>query len=117
MPERPTNSELPLAVRSALDAVRQRLRTYVWIAGIAQVIIALGFAFWVGFALDWIFEPSSDVRRIAIVAVALFALYVLYRYLLRRAFVPISDTSAAVLLERRFPALQDHVITAVDVAT
>ena len=31
--------------------------------------------------------------------------------------VPISDASAALLLERRFPALADHVLTAVDVAS
>jgi hypothetical protein len=117
MPDRTTNLELPTAVRGALDAVRRRIRTYVWIDGVAKVIIALGFAFWVGLALDWVFEPSADVRRIAIVAVALFTLYVSYRYLLRRAFVPISDTSAAILLERRFPGLKDHVITAVDVAS
>ena len=39
----------------------------------------------------------------ALIVVGCFALYVAYRYLLRRVFVPISDASAAVLLERRFP--------------
>jgi hypothetical protein len=36
---------------------------------------------------------------------------------LRRAIVSISDASAAALLERRFPALSEHVLTAVDVAS
>lgn len=117
MPNTQNTPDLPNAVRQALDAVRRRIRTYVWFDGLAKLIVALGLAYWLGLALDWLFEPSPAVRRIALVAVAVFALYVLYRYLLRRAFVPISDTSAAVLLERRFPALQDHVITAVDVAT
>jgi hypothetical protein len=47
-----------------------------------------------------------------------FALsYVAWRYVLRRVLVSISDASAAALLERRFPALKEHVLTAVDVAS
>jgi hypothetical protein len=65
---------------------------------------------------DWLFEPSPAARRIGLIAVGCAAFYIIYRYLLRRVFVPISDTTAAVLLERRFPNLQDHLITAVDVA-
>jgi hypothetical protein len=117
MPQPPITTELPLAVRQALDAVRRRIRAYVWLEGIAAVIVAIGLAFWFGLALDWLFEPSPAVRRVGLVAIGAGALVVCYRYLLRRVFVPISDASAALLLERRFPGLHDHVITAVDVAT
>jgi hypothetical protein len=117
MPQSPITTELPLAVRQALDAVRRRIRAYVWLEGIAAVIVALGLAFWFGLAFDWLFEPSPAVRRFGLIAIGVVALVVCYRYLLRRVFVPISDVSAALLLERRFPGLHDHVITAVDVAT
>jgi hypothetical protein len=100
-----------------LDAVRRRIRAYVWVQGLAITIIALGLIFWLGLAADWLFEPSPTIRRIGLIAAGCIACYVCYRYLLRRIFVPISDTTAAVLLERRFPALKDHVITAVDVAS
>ena len=40
-----------------------------------------------------------------------------YRYLLRRAFVRLPDASLAVLLERRFRELKDHLLTTVDLAT
>ncbi|HVT29952.1 MAG TPA: hypothetical protein VHE81_18185 [Lacipirellulaceae bacterium] len=113
----PTTRELPFAVRRALDAVRRRIRAYVWIEGLAIVVATLGVAFWLGLAIDWTFEPSPAVRRIGLIAIAGVLLYVCYRYLLRRLFTPITDTSAAVLLERRFPALNDHLITAVDVAS
>src|SRR6476660_10576994 len=117
MPD-PTNTrELPSAVRRTLDAVRRRIRAYVWVQGLAITIVALGLIFWLGLATDWLFEPSATTRRIGLIAAACIAFYVCYRYLLRRIFVPISDTTAAVLLERRFPALKDHVITAVDVAS
>src|SRR6476659_6779570 len=117
MPDTTTTTGLPASVRRTLDAVRRRIRAYVWVQGVAITIIALGLIFWLGLAADWLFEPSPTIRRIGLIAAACIAFYVCYRYLLRRIFVPISDTTAAVLLERRFPALKDHVITAVDVAS
>ncbi len=117
MPRLNTLPDLPHAVRRTLDVVRRRIRVYVWLEGVAILIATLGLAFWLGLAVDWLFEPSPAVRRMGLIAVAIIGLYVCYRYLLRRVFVPISDATAAVLLERRFPALQDHVITAVDVAS
>lgn len=116
MPESTPNPELTPAIRSTLAAVRARIRAYVWVEGLAMLVALVGFAFWLGMAWDWMFEPSPASRRIALVAVGCLALYVVYRYLLRRVFVPISDKSAAVLLERRFPKLQDHLLTAVDIA-
>jgi hypothetical protein len=117
MPD-PTNTrELPISVRRTLEAVRRHIRAYVWIEGVAIILIALGVMFWLGLATDWLFEPSPNTRRIGMIVAACIAFFVSYRYLLRRIFVPISDTTAAILLERRFPALQDHVITAVDVAS
>jgi hypothetical protein len=108
--------ELPLAVRRVLDAVRRRIRAYVWLEGLAILIVMLGIAFWLGLAADWSFEPSPAVRRSAIFVVGCLAAAVCYRYIIRRAFVPISDSSAAILLERSFPHLRDHVTTAVDIS-
>src|SRR5687768_3770703 len=108
--------ELTPAVRGALAAVRRQIRAYVWLEGLAILVALLGLAFWLGLGLDWLFEPSPRMRQVGLVVVGCAALYVVYRYLLRRAFVPVSDTAAALLLERRFANLQDHVITAVDVA-
>jgi hypothetical protein len=111
----PTSNLTP-AVRSALAAVRRRIRAYVVVEAVAKLIIVLGFAFWLGMAWDWAFEPSPAARRIGLAVIGAAALFVIYRYLLRRVFVRISDTTAAMLLERRFTGLQDHLITAVDVA-
>jgi hypothetical protein len=109
--------ELPPAVHRVLDGVRRRIRAYVWVQGLALVIAVLGLSFWFGMAADWMFEPSPRTRQVALVLLGIAALYVAYRYLLRRVAVPISDSSAAALLERRFPILGEHVLTAVDVAT
>jgi len=112
-----SRTELPVAIRHVLDAVRRQIRAYVWLEGLAMLIVLLGIAFWLGLAADWLFEPPPGVRRWALVAVGLAAVYVGYRYLLRRIVEPISNTSVAVLLERRFPALADHLLTAVDVSS
>jgi hypothetical protein len=112
-----TNIELPPAIRRTLDNVRRQIRAYVWIEGLAVLVALVGISFWAGLAFDWMFEPSPAVRRWILLATGAVALYVAYRYLLRRVFVPISDTSAALLLERRFPALGEHVLTSVDVAS
>jgi hypothetical protein len=111
------NFELPPALRRVLDDVRRRIRTYVWIEGVALLLVLFGLAFWVGLAADWWLEPSAAWRRAALVGLGALSLFVAYRYLLRRVFVRISDTTAALLLERRFPDLHDHLLTAVDVTS
>jgi hypothetical protein len=116
MPPTETNSGLPDAVRSVLDAVRRRIRAYVWLQGIALVVLVLGVAFWFGLAMDRMFEPSPGVRQAGMLLLAMATAYVAWRYVLRRIFVSISDASAAALLERKFPALKEHLLTAVDVA-
>ncbi len=108
--------ELPSAIRGVLAGVRRRIRAYVWGEGLAIVIAVVGLMFWLGLAADWLFEPSVKTRQMAIAAAVVVALVVAYRYLLRRAFVPISDGAAALLLERRFPQLNEQLITAVEAA-
>src|SRR5689334_15087407 len=100
MPSISPRPELTPVVRGILAAVRQRIRAYVWIEGVAMLAIVIGAAFWLGMALDWTFEPSPLVRKFGWALVAIAVLTVQYRYLLRRIFVPINDTTAAILLER-----------------
>jgi hypothetical protein len=88
----------------------------VWVQGIALVVFVAGITFWIALALDRLFEPSPAVRQVGLIIIAAITLYVAWRYLLRRVTAPISDASAAALLERRFPVLNEHLITAVDVA-
>ena len=109
-------NELPKAVRGALGAVRRRLCAYVLAEGLALLVMAFGIAFWLGLLWDWWFEPTPAARSAAIGLTTLAALYVAYRYLFRRIFVRISDPTAAILLERRFPDLREHVLTVVHFA-
>ena len=109
--------DVPPIVERKLAQVRRGIRAYVWLEGLAAVMITLAVAFWGGLLVDWLFEPPPAARLAAIVAAGAACLWVLYRYLLRRAFVRLPNASLAVLLERRFSQLKDHLLTAVDMAT
>jgi hypothetical protein len=109
--------ELPDTVRQVLQRARQGVRIYVWLDGLARLVILLGAVFWVGLLLDWLFEPSPAVRRVALVAVAVAGVVMLYRLVFRRVFVSLPDASLAMLLERRFAQLNEHLLTTVHLAS
>ncbi len=101
------------AIAAVLAAVRRRLRRYVWLEGCARAVAWLGVAFWATLAVDWLFEPTAAVRGILLAAVATVLAAVLLQLIGRRAFVRITDSNAATVLERRFPQLNDSLLTAV----
>ncbi len=102
------------SVLSLLERLRLRIRRYVWIEGVAAAVASVCAAFWIMLALDWFFEPPVWVRRVLLgLAVAAIG-YVVYRLIVRRAFVPMSDSNMAVLLERRFAGFEESLLTAVN---
>lgn len=100
--------------RTLLGALRRRIRQYVWLEGSAATVAWLGTAFWLTLAADWFFEPPPLVRAIMLAAVAAVVVLVIFRMIGRRAFVPITDGNAATVLERRFPQLNDSLLTVVE---
>jgi len=108
-----TNPELSPPVRTVLVNVRRRIRRYVCVEGFATALAWLGIAFWGTLAIDWFFEPSHDVRRVLLTLVGLAFMSILVRLVAMRAFIPLRDSSMATLLERRFPHLNDTLLTAV----
>ena len=101
-------------IRAMLAALRRRVRQYVWVEGLTSAVAWLGTAFWGSLALDWFFEPPPAVRVLILVLVATVLLVILFRLIGRRAFVRLTDSNMAMLLERRFPQLDDSLLTAVD---
>jgi hypothetical protein len=111
--EHKTPAPLPPAIRQQLDDLRARIRSYVWLEGLAAMAVWLGAAFWGSMALDWSLELPRPVR-LTILAVAGAGLaVVLFLFILRRAFVRLSDGNMATLLERQFPQLNDSLLTLV----
>jgi len=106
----------PLAPRIAalLSSLRLRIRGYVWIEGLAAIVVTLGIAFWLSLAFDWLFEPPWQVRAGMLVITAAAVLWVANRLILSRVFRPIDDTNLAVVLERRFRDYHDSLLTTVE---
>lgn len=117
-----TPVELAPTIRAALAALRRRIRAYVWLEGLSLAVIWLGATFWLALALDyfpvlvWANEMPRTARAVILLLVAGVLGYILIRYLLSRAFVPIHDRSLAVLLERRFDVFHDSLVTAVELS-
>jgi hypothetical protein len=112
-PENAHRPTLAPAVATLLGSLRSRIRQYIWLEGCAAAVAWLGAAFWITLAGDWFFEPSAAVRIVMLAVVAAIFVAVVGRLIGRRAFVPITDSNAATVLERRFPHLNDALLTAV----
>ena len=101
------------AVQAVLDGLKVRIRWYVWLHGATVALAWLGLAFWISLAIDYAFEPAQAVRLAILAAVASAALGVLVHLIFLRAFVPMSNSNMAMVLERRFSKFDDSLLTAV----
>src|SRR5262245_9669732 len=107
-------------IERALAGVRRRIRWYVWVEGLSLAVIWVGIMFWVVLALDYLpvlvgaSEMPAVARGILLAGVAAVLAYILYRWIGRRIVVPLRDHSMALLLERKHAALQESLVTAVE---
>jgi hypothetical protein len=108
-----TQPRLAPPVRSVLYRLRRRIRRYVWLEGLAIAAAWVGLAFWISLGVDWSFEPPVAVRVALLAGAGLVLAGPVVRFILRRAFVPMSDSNMATVLERRFPQFDDSLLTAV----
>lgn len=112
--------KLPAEIRSVLRRLRGRIRRYVVLEGVAIALVWLGLTFWLGLALDYLpvlmgaSEMPRGARLFLLVVIAAVLAFILYRWVVRRLFVRLRESSLAILLERRFPSLRDSLVTAVE---
>ena len=117
----PTRSLHP--IQRKLSGLRIGIRLYVLIQSLGLAIIWLGVTFWTTLALDYLpvllcaNELPQAMRALLLVFVSVGLVSILYRWLLRRMFVPLPDRSMALLVERRFSDFQDSLMTAVELVT
>lgn len=97
-----------------LRAVAVRLRTYLFIEGVAWVFGFLAAAAAVQFLLDYGTRGLRwSIRAALLGAVVAAALVVIWRRIIAPLRVRIADPDVANLVERRFPALESRLISAV----
>lgn len=109
-------------LRSLLSGLRWRIRLYIWLEGLALAVIWVGLMFWIGLALDYLpvllgaSEMPAVARGVLLAATGLVLAYILYRWILSRAFVRLGDRSMALLLERRYEGFHDSLVTSVEMS-
>ena len=103
-------------VPNVLDQLRRRIRRYVLLEGSALVLVVLGCAFWFSVAVDYWFEPGRGVRQSLLLIVLSAGVAAFAWYLVLRLVRHLRTRALALVLERRFPELNDRLITAVELA-
>src|SRR5690606_14269482 len=104
--------EVPRPVAKKVARLRTLVRLYVLAERLAAIVIVAGVGFWMGLAIDWLFETQPAIRVIMWAVVVLFTIGVMWRDLARRC-VPRPDDSVAVLVERKYPDLDEGLVTTV----
>ncbi|EAQ77630.1 hypothetical protein [Blastopirellula marina] len=113
-------SEIPADLRELLGSLRRRIRLYVLLEGLALLVVWLAVTFWVGLAVDYLpvtfgaSEMPREARIVCLVAIYGVSAYIFYRWVLIRLVARMSDTSMAILIERRYPAFHESLLTAVE---
>lgn len=87
--------------------------------GFARIITWVTIAYWLGLVLDYLpvaagsTELPRAARLVLLLAVGAVGVYLLFRYVLACALARLTPQSLARLLERRFPELDDTLLTAI----
>ncbi len=107
------------AIDAVLREVRRRIRSFVVWQGVLVTVVWLGATWWIALALDrlpveagWP-EMSFTPRLVLLILIGGGAGWLLVRNALSRLLVPLRKESLALLLERRFPQLDDALATLV----
>ena len=116
-------SQIDPRIQLLLERLRKRVRIYIWLEGMTLGLIWLALTFWFGFAIDYLpvllgaNELSAGIRAGLLVIAAVMLGTILYRWILRRTFVRLSDRNMAVVLERHFEQFGDSLVTSVELST
>ncbi|HUQ69204.1 MAG TPA: hypothetical protein VM165_06765, partial [Planctomycetaceae bacterium] len=115
-------SPLPAEITAVLNRLRGRIRRYVLWEGAALVVVALGLMFWGSFLLDWAYfslsnlELPREFRAFCLIAGLAGLTAVAMLFVAFRLVRSLRGRALALILERRFPQLDDRLITAVEAA-
>lgn len=101
-------------IESLLHQLRSRIRRYVVWEGTAASLAVVGAIFWLSLGLDYWLELARGWRAVLLLATATLFCVSLAAWVLLRVARSLSNRSLALVLERRFPVLNDRLITGVE---
>lgn len=121
MRDRDKNSLAEPIVRK-LSAVARLIRNYLLIESALWIAIWCMVVFWLGGMLDYLpvtagaSETPRSVRMVILVVMGLGVLWILATRLFNRLFAPLPEKSLALLVERKYPELNNELMTAVELS-
>ncbi len=111
---------LPESLQQTLDLLRRKIRRYVLIEGACLVVVVLAGLFWLSFFADVIYFRLSRLelpgwfRSTFFIAMLCALVAAVLVWVIARLLRRLRHRALALVLERRFPALDDRVISAVE---
>lgn len=114
--------QLPPEVDAILAELKSRIRRYVLWEGLALAVVAVGIFFWLSLGFDWAvfsarrLEPPRWLRVVLDLLVVGAVTAVVFSLVVFRVFRSFRTKSLALVLEKRFPELNDRLVTAVESA-
>lgn len=118
-----TTNRLPSELTDLLARLRAQIQRYVLLEGLASVVVVLGLLFWISLGLDWSYfriqraELPKWVRFLIEVSGLCACLIVFVGWVAVRFWRRFQKRALALVLERRFPELNDRLITAIELGS
>ena len=112
MPE----NKLPSELTDLLARLRSRIQRYVLLEGTASSLVVMGLLFWLSLGLDWSYfvlqraELPRWIRFTVEVAAICTVLMLFGGWIALRWIRHFRQRALALILERRFPELNDRLI-------
>lgn len=116
----PAKLSIPQEITDLLNRLRGKIRRYILLEGAAKLLAVVGLIFWISFVVDWGYFRLSHFElpvwfRASFVLIALTTILVLAAtFILFRLMTKMRKKALALVLERRFPELNDRLATAIE---
>ncbi|MCA8990463.1 MAG: hypothetical protein KDA88_00705 [Planctomycetaceae bacterium] len=107
-------------IQTTLAGLRQRIRNYILVEGLSGVVAIACGLFWITYFVDLLhfqvskLELPGWIRTLFLLAMAGTFLTTLCVWVFFRYFRSLRERALALVLERRFPELDDRLIAAVE---
>ncbi|QDU79698.1 hypothetical protein Pla110_14120 [Polystyrenella longa] len=116
---RTTPDELRETVWGVLAQLRQRIRNYITAISVSRLVILLGGLFWLSLLVDQLYFMATNLElsvgfRKFLLGASFVGLPVFLLWSIWPLFRQMQSRSLALVLERRFPQLNDRLITTVE---